>query len=267
MKPILLLLVAIGLSAPARGADCFDEMRLAPYRPPVAREVLVAVDETTLVPPHLAADLNRTLREAVRPGDRVSLLAFSAVSRDRYVRETFQVTVEPALSDAVRRTLPVRRIRPLERCIELRHERANRAVREQTAAMLERASAGIQRSEIVFSLREIGARLQASPVKEKVLVLVSDMLENSAFSIFYAHRRLALIDPVQEMEKIRAKSLTAPLAGVRVYVFGGGLAAMDEAYRAPPNLLALEHFWSEYVKASGGQLAAFGKPALLVPIL
>lgn len=266
MKPLCTLLAVLGLSAPAHAADCFDELGVAQHRPPSTREVVIAVDETTLIPAHLATDLQRSLREAVQPGDHVSLLAFSAISRDRYVREAFQVTVEPAVSEALRHTLPVRRIRPLERCIELRREQTHRRVREQTNAMLQRASADIQHSEIVFSLREIGARLQASPVREKVLVIVSDMLEHSAFSSFYAQRALAVIDPAHEMDKVRVKALTAPLAGVRVYVFGGGLASITENYRDHPGLLALERFWNAYITASGGQLVAFGKPALLVPV-
>lgn len=266
MRTLTLLAVCLTFGGHAVGADCYEQSQVAQFRPPPARELVVAVDETTLIPGPLAAELRRTINATLQPGDRVTLLAFSAISRERYVREVWHADIDQNPPPDRLRKLPAHRAQSVIRCTELQMGGSRKRVRTETEKLLAQGSASIQRSEIVFSLREIGTRLQASPVKDKVLVIVSDMIEHSAFGTFYAQRALALIDPVQEMDKVRAKGLLAPLVGVRVYVFGGGLASLTENYRDHPGVLALERFWSEYVKASGGQLVAFGKPALLVPI-
>jgi len=58
--------------------------------------------------------------------------------------------------------------------------------------------------------------------------------------------------------------LLSDLGGARVYVFGGGLAPPDAGFRDQAELVALESFWRRYVKDSGGELVAFGKPVPLV---
>jgi len=133
------------------------------------------------------------------------------------------------------------------------------------------ASSTIARSDILATVQDFSVHAVAgSAAEDKVLLLASDMLENSSITSFYAAGRLRLIDPAQERARVQAQHLVPALRGVRIYVLGGGLigpqpAGHDAAgsYRDPRSMAALEEFWGGYFSEGGGQLVEFGKPQLL----
>ena len=217
-----------------------------------------------MFPQQLVEELVAKVRKTIQPGDRVSLIAFSAMSRQHYLRVLTTVELDQPPNATAQRQMPVRRVAELDRCITLQRITMVKAVDEALRSALKRASNSIPYSEIVGAVRDIGTRLQASPAPIKILILGSDCLQNSPALTFHAQQAIRVVDPAREIAGLRAKGLLATLSGVRVFVFGGGLAPPDAGYRDQSELVALESFWAEYIKESGGSLVAFGKPVVLV---
>ena len=130
-------------------------------------------------------------------------------------------------------------------------------------------SSDIAKSDVVASIKAISAMVQQSPTQNKVVLIVSDMLENSSVANFYADQGRAVrkIDSIKEMRTIEENQMLADFGGARVYVIGAGLLAADgqksKTYRDPKTMQALAGFWASYMQKSKAQLVEFGQPALL----
>jgi len=124
----------------------------------------------------------------------------------------------------------------------------------------------VARSEILSSLQKIGTDMAARPMSERVVLLISDMLENSSVTSFYRSGRVRDINPQAEIDKARA--LTTDFGGARFYIHGAGLIGGQAAgsYRAGDTLLKLEQFWRDYLQRSNASLHGFGTPELTVEL-
>lgn len=256
------LLVALALARPVH-ADCYDTAGLAAHRPPLARDVMVAVDETTVVPDDLRETLHGMLGAMLRPGDRVTVIAFSSFNRNHYLREVMVRTIEQAPPQSVQMNMPSRKLKALLPCVTGNQKTALDEVKTTAMLLVEKATADISHSEIVMSMRELGLRLRTSPAKDRLMLIVSDGIEHSSVTSFYRNRGLREIGPTDELAKVRKKNAIADLGGTRVFWFGGGLGASTDGYLDQTRLLHLETFWSGYIKESKGTLVSFGKPSLM----
>lgn len=264
---VLAMLATVTVSshaAPPPAVDCYKLLSLEKFKPGPARELVLLIDETTVFTPELINSFAGKVAKAVQPGDRVSLIGFSAVSNKHHVHELASVDVDRMPEPAVERDLPVRRAGDLSQCVTLQRVTKGRALDGAVRAALQRASNAIPFSEIIGAFRDIGGRLKASEAPSRVVIVATDGLQHSATVTFYDHKAIRLLDPEKEATSLRARGLLSDLAGARVYVFGGGLAPPDAGFRDQAELVALEAFWRRYLKDSGGELVAFGKPVPLV---
>jgi hypothetical protein len=131
------------------------------------------------------------------------------------------------------------------------------------------SSGEIAKSDVMASLKDIAGKVRQSQAKEKVVLLVSDMLENSSITSFYTSQVVRKIDPAKELGLAQDNQLMADFADARVYVIGAGLlndSKNKTAYRDPKTMLALRSFWQSYFEKSHARLMEFGQPALLNPV-
>lgn len=266
--PVLLAMAGL-LSAPWTHAappavDCYKVLSLDKFKPGPSRELVILIDETTVFTPDLVGTFAGKVGKAIQPGDRVSLIGFSAVSNKHHVHELLSIELDRMPEPAAERDLPVRRAGELTQCVTLQRAIKGRTIDAAVRAALQRASTAIPFSEIIGAFRDIGGRLAASDAPSRIVIVATDGLQHSATVTFYDHKAIRLLDPEKEAVSLRARGLLSDLAGARVYVFGGGLAPPDAGFRDQSELQALEAFWRRYIKDSGGQLVAFGKPVPLV---
>jgi hypothetical protein len=264
---LVMVLLACGLSAQAAKPpvfDCYKALDLAKARPALSREVVVAIDETTVFSADLVHSFTEKTLKTLEPGDRVQILVFSAASARHYLRELLTIELDQVPTDSGLRELPIRRAQELTQCVTLQRLQKTRAIEGVLRAGAAAGTSNIPASEILGALRDIGTRFAASEAPRRLLVLASDGLQHSAQVTFYDQRAIRKLDAQRELQVVRGKGLLANLAGVRVVFFGGGLAPPEAGFREQAELLGLESFWQLYVREAGGQLVAFGKPIPLV---
>lgn len=129
----------------------------------------------------------------------------------------------------------------------------------------------INKSDVMTNLKDISSRVKKSTAQHKRVLVVSDMLENSALTSFYAKQAVRQINPEKELANAKQQEALGDFAGARLYVFGAGLLAEGDqpaknTYRSPQIMAALNKFWQGWFKASNAELIEFGQPALLNPI-
>ena len=251
--------------------SCYKANQLAAMLSPPAREIFVVIDQTTILDEDLKTAVLENVRHFLGPDSSYTVVSFSAFSQGRYTEIVGTGTIEPPFPANERDSTSERLLKSLDVCLQKQGTWAKGKVSEDIGKTLVASSPDLARSDILEALHDISSRIEASPARDKVLLMVSDMLENSSISSFYARGgRVRKIDPDRELTLAQKADTVGVLHNVRVDVLGAGLlgptADRHSTYRDPQTLTALHEFWKQYFDKSGAVLEQFGEPALLQPI-
>lgn len=275
MKKTLLVTVVLSamvwstctLAATDAIPTCYDSKLSAPAIP-LAKEIFVIIDQTTLLDDQLKQSVANQIRPFLTAGNGFSVLVFSAFTQGKYTQLLTSGQLNHPLPTDQRNDVSKPRLSKFDQCIARQSALAMQAMGGALRAAFEGTSGEIAKSDILASLKDIAGRIRQSEATEKVVLLVSDMLENSSFSSFYARQSVRLIDPEREMQLATDNRLIGNFGDARIYVIGAGLLSDDAkksraAYRDPKTMQALSSFWKSYFEKSKAQLVEFGQPALL----
>lgn len=237
-------------------------------------ELFVLVDQTTPLDANLQNAVLENVGRLVRPGTAFVVGSFSSFGQGRYLEILTAGTLESPIADKVRDDIGVKILRNFDTCMRDQLDYG----RKTAAAALNRALAGgsaeLARSDVMSSLKELSNRVRQSAAHDKVVFIVSDMLENSSISSFYANRNVRALDPAVELKKAENAQQIGDYSGARVFVLGAGLVqenAMGRnrdsgVYRDPKTISSLRQFWEQYFARSNAKLIEFGAPALMAPV-
>jgi hypothetical protein len=247
--------------------SCYAANHLSPAAGGVARELFIAVDQTTVFDDKLQAQIADIAGKAIRPAGAYTLFDFSAFSQGHYTEVVTRGVIESPIPEKSRADISERALRSFDACINGQSVFARKALLTSIVRVQSVATNDLEKSDILAALKDISEKVRASPAPDKVVLLASDMLENSSVSSFYSHNAVRRIDPQAEMKKATAAGLIGDFGGARIYVIGAGLLAGDaksrNAYRDPQTMSALRQFWTLYFERSNASIAEFGAPALL----
>lgn len=249
--------------------DCYDYAKISEHRQPGSgRELTVIVDQTVPMPESIQKAAWGQITRFVNAGDRVQLYSFSAFLPDQFMQLRFAGELNQPVPGKSRDSIGMQSLRSFDKCLIEQQAFFRKKFGREFVAVLREASEDIPRSEIFHSLREIGGDMAQQPAEDRVVLLISDMLENSDFGSFYANNRIRDLQPSAELKRVNEKQLFADLQGSRVYVAGAGLVTHDvkQAYRSGKTMELLEQFWRGYFQGSNAELAAFGSPSLNVEL-
>lgn len=264
---LVALLLPLGLMAAERNdiPDCYQYAGLSALRPGAPqRELMVVVDETTPLILDLKKDALAHVLRFVQPGDRVSQYRISAYLPDSHMQLEFAGLVQAGPSEEQRADIGSNSLKKLDACLGKQQQFFRTQIAKHMGQSFGDIDKKIVKSEIVFSLQQIGEGWKHSKTNDKVMFLVSDMLENSDYTSFYQNNQIRQIDPVAELKKVTSAGLQADLQSVRVFVQAAGLVpnSVKNGYRSGKVMQSLQTFWHDYFAASGATLEAFGTPVM-----
>jgi hypothetical protein len=283
--PIRLFLAVAGLlawSAPAWPAgiraatprdqaipSCYEQLREYAPRGP-AGDLTVVIDQTAYLDKRLRQIVRETVDALVRPGTNVSVAVFSAYLQGRYLDVLASGLVEAPIEARQRDFVSKRDLRQNDQCLADQLAYARQLVARSLDSAFLGIDPGIVRSDILVAMRDLSRRVGESSSDRRMVLLVSDMLENSSISSFYHDNRLRQIDVESELRRVRAAGIKADFTGARVFVIGAGgvsdRASDDRSYRDPRAMLSLEDFWRRWFADSRAELVEFGKPTPMIRI-
>lgn len=268
------LAVGIGLLLPALAATAFEiPFPKSSYEvigkrdelPDEPQAVLfVLMDETTSLNRH--PKVSRAVQELavnwLSPGRAVQVIRFSAYVPGRSAEIVTGGLLDPEPSDGF-----IDNIKRSERVKFNRlHKRRNHAAKAQTTKAIRSVFAAysteIPKSEILFNMHRLSEHVREYKAPQKVVLLVSDMLENSSVTSFYLAGGIRNIDPETEIEKAKREGLIGDFGqNVRVYVVGLGYGT--KGYLDSDRVNRLKAFWRRYFEHGNAAVAEFGTPLLL----
>jgi hypothetical protein len=270
----LLLITASGL--PQAGLinevpSCYKANKFdVPIQSP-EKEIFVLVDQTTILDEKLQNSVLENTWGFLDLNSSYTVVSFSAFSQGRYTEVVAAGVIEPEFPPKKRNSTSVRKLKSFDECMKGQVQWAKKRAVDAIKKSFSASHVQLAKSDIIASLRDVSARVKESPAKDKVLFIVSDMLENSTISSFYAgNMRVRSIDPSKEILAAEKADLLSDFGGARVFVLGAGLIGPSgdskSSYRDPRTMNALHDFWSKYFEKSNATLDEFGQPALLQPI-
>lgn len=277
----LAFVCALAVTSPGRAAaplvnnvpGCYAPLKLRQSGSALATEVFILVDQTVTLDDDLKRNLLQNSLRLIAPGSAFTIVKFSAFSQGRYMDVVARGVLEPTPPAPMRNATGVRTLARLDACLAGQAGFARKLALAAMEKALAQSSTQLARSDILASLKDSSFLISGSTAPRKVVLIASDMLENSSVSSFYENGRLKLLDPNAEMRRVEDARMLSSFNGARVFVLGAALISPStsqtreplQTYRDPIRINALRTFWTGYVRRSGGELIEFGAPALLRP--
>lgn len=248
--------------------SCYAANKMEMPVPATQREVFILMDETTVLDETLQRALFSISQSLIVPGVKFSILSFSAFAQGRYLSTKVSGTLELPLPKDARSSVGVKVLKNFDACMVGQANYALRLAAKAEKSVLQNASADLQKSDVIANLTEVSHLVKNSTIHKKTVLLVSDMLENSSISSFYAHNSVRHIDPAKEMSAVEKANMLGDFAGADIYVMGAGIVPENgkAVYRGPKIMASLKAFWQSYFQKSNAELVEFGQPELLNPV-
>jgi hypothetical protein len=253
--------------------SCYEASKVGVPAPPTQKELFILVDQTTPFDAALQASANENAGRLIRQGSAYVVATFSSFGQGRYMQVLSAGTLELPIEERTRNSIGMKLLRTFDECMREQVNFGRLKAATALKAAFEGISSDLAKSDILSALKELSARVKQSVAQEKIVFLLSDMLENSSVSSFYANHNVRSIDPASEMKKVEAAQQLGDFGGARVFVLGAGLIQTNGkpekdkgVYRDPKTMAKLRMFWEQYFARSNAQLVDFGAPALISPI-
>jgi len=243
--------------------SCYNALHMENPDPLPKKELFILIDQTTQLDKNMMIYTYKNMMKFIKNGYAVTIASFSSNSNGKYTDVPYAGKLEALLAESDKHEIAKKKLRKYQACMNGQYKYAKKKATKALVATLKGANKKLPHSDILKSLNDIAQHLiKPSKAKEKVVLLVSDMMEHSSITTFYSKGTLRRIDTQKEMTKLKKSGFTADFDGAKVYVIGTGMVG-KKSYRDAKTLKALTDFWEVYFKASNARLEAMGTPMLL----
>ncbi len=251
--------------------SCYAVNKIAASVATYDKLVYLLIDQTVLLDPTLQQSVINNMLSLLVPGTKFVVAEFSAFSQDHYLNVIHTGIIEAPMPASQEGDVVMSRLGEFKTCLKNQGPYAQRMALSTASQVMKASSDDLAQSDVMLALKTVSDAVRQDRAAKKVVFVVTDGLENSSVTSFYAHNAVRDVNLDVEMKRAEANQLIGDFGGARVYVLGGGVmapamkgsAAERNGYRDPKTLLDLKRFWEAYFSKSNGVLVEFGEPALV----
>ncbi len=265
MKRLLLTLMTLSALLMARNdvPSCYKALKMKNPDPTPQKELFILIDQTTPIDKNMMIYTYKNMMKFIRNGYAVTIASFSSNANGKYTDVAYAGKLEALLPDTEKYDIAKKTLRKYQGCMNSQYQFAKKKATKALVRTLKGANKKLPHSDIIKSLDDISDHLiKPSSAKEKVVLLVSDMIEHSSVTSFYSRGSLKKINVKTEMDKVKKGDYMADFDAAKVYVIGTGMVGKN-GYRDAKTLKRLTDFWKNYFQANNAKLQAIGTPMLL----
>lgn len=241
---------------------------------PYTKLAYIMVDQTVILDPELQKEAVDSALRLMGPGTKFVVAEFSAFSQQRYLDVLNTGIIENPMTSDEHDNVPVHSLASFDSCMKGQADFSRNMIKKDMMFAMSSASDTLAQSDIMMAIKTISEAVAKDPAKQKVVFIVTDGLENSSITSFYAHDNVRVIDPEKELAKAKANNMMGNFGDAQVYVIGAGVMppakegtrADRDGYRDPKTLDRLNRFWKGYFNQSNAKLIEFGEPTLVSPV-
>jgi len=243
--------------------SCYKALNITNPNETLQKELFILVDQTTILDKKLMIYTYKNMMNFIKNGYAVTIASFSSNANGKYTDVAYSGKLESLLPDNSKHDIAKKILRKYQGCMNGQYKYAKKKATKALVHTLKGANKKLPHSDILKSLDDIAEHIiTSSPAREKVVLLVSDMIEHSSITTFYSKGSLKKIDTQKELAKVKSSKHLANFSGAKIYVIGAGMVGKN-SYRDSKTLGELTNFWEAYFGATNAQLQAIGTPMLL----
>ncbi|HQT25588.1 MAG TPA: hypothetical protein PLK99_03210 [Burkholderiales bacterium] len=254
--------------------SCYKANQIQPLGPLYDKLFVVMIDQTVMLDAPLQKQVLQSIETMIQPGTRYVIGEFSAFSQGHYLNIVASGIAEAPIPASQIGNIPIDEVDPFNKCMSDQLNFARLSAEKSAYIAMQAATSSLDQSDILLAMKDISTPIRDETAVKKVMLAVTDGLENSTVTSFYGHGTARNINPAAEMRKVESANMTGDFGGAKIYVLGGaaeppatsGTKAARDGYRDPQMLMHLQDFWNSYFRASDASLVEFGTPALVMRI-
>ena len=232
----------------------------------IDKAIFVLIDETTFFNDSLQEQILKNSIKHIEAGNYIYIAKFSAFIGNHYNEKVFDFKLDKPLDEKQRYNERKDSLKKIDKCLKDQQGYVAGQIVQSIKKSFLNPNDDIAKSDVLYALQDFGQNVISQvEAKEKIVILASDMLENSTITSFYAKGATRLIQPETELNKIEKSNLFSNFDNSEIYVIGTGLISSkdnNKTYRDPKILASLKDFWTKYFVKSNGNLVEMGQPAL-----
>jgi len=267
IKTICISFLFLGMISLYASSSCYDIYKSS-AKPNIAieRAIFVLVDETTIFNEKLQEQIIKNTLSQIAPANYIYIGKFSAFIDNHYNEKMFEFKIDTPLSSDERHYERKDTLAKIDKCLKDQQGYVSGQIIQSIKKSFLNPNDNIAKSDIFYALQDFGQNVISQvEANEKIVILASDMLENSTITSFYTKGTTRLIQAETELKKIEKSNLFSNFDNSKIYVIGTGLISSkdtNKTYRDPKILASLKDFWTKYFVKSNGNLVEMGQPAL-----
>jgi len=254
--------------------SCYAANKIAAPQVPYDQLMYVLIDQTVQLDATLQKSVLDNVQAMLKPGTKFVIAEFSAFSQGHYLNVLHTGVIERPVPASEEGNVVMSRLRDFHTCMQQQLVYGQRLALGATAQVLKSGTSSLDQSDILMALKSVSPAVAQERAAHKLVFVVTDGLENSSVTSFYARNAVRHIDPAVELKKAQDNNLFGDFGSARIYILGAGVmqpatsgsTAVRNGYRDPKTLMDLKQFWNGYFSRSNAQLVEFGEPALLEPL-
>lgn len=231
----------------------------------INKAIFVLIDETTFFNENLQEQILKNSIKHIEAGNYIYVAKFSAFIGNHYNEKVFDFKLDKPLDEKQRYNERKDSLKKIDKCMKDQVGFAKFQTLENIKKSFLKPDENIAKSDIFYALEDFGENVISKiEADEKIVILASDLLENSTISSFYSKGIARLIDPKKEIQIVEKNNLISDFGKASLYVVGTGIVTGKNSttYRDPKILISLKSFWEEYFTKSNANLVELGQPAL-----
>lgn len=245
--------------------SCYDFAKIEPSTAKVVsgRHLFVAVDGTFSPDINIKKLAHEKVHLFLQPGDKITIISFSAYVKDFYTHVLFSGRLDTDIAD--RDDVSKKSLMTFDNCMAKQAQFVRAKIDTHIKHAFKPNDIDVPKTEIISNLSQVIApQMAVNEGERRVLLLVSDMVENSDVTSFYSQNMLKTITPEQEIKKVQKNNMFSDFKQAEIYVLGAGwLPTASKGFRGAQVMVPLKLFWQQYFEASNARLKEFGQPVLM----
>ncbi len=230
--------------------------------------LFVVADESVGFDKNMIMRADEMMVEWLAPGRNIEVIRFSSGVKGRYTEVVTSGRLDPEPSEDFINQLKRSELSKFQVYHRKQLKIAKIQAQKALLSIIRTSNKAVPYSDIVSNMKHVAEHIRRFPARRKVVLVISDMFENSSITTFYSRGHVKNINPSRELKKVLKAGMGANFGNnVTVYVMGlgyfwSGEGSGREKYLDPKRADKIAGFWKKYFEAGHAKIGEIGEPLM-----
>lgn len=225
-------------------------------------QLYVIIDQTTNFPKNIQEQVKEKIKPFIESGNTVTILKFSSNAGGSSTKIVFDESFDRLMSEDEKYTTSRSTLMRYNHCSKIALEEFHSKVPNVIQNIFDTSDDNIPKSDIIKNIKDISLlKIKNSSPDNKVILLVSDMIENSSFLNFYSALLSKQFIPDIEAKRI-FEQLPSNFDNADLYVIGTGYTKNGK-FSSGKAMEKVTKFWDAYFNLANANIKEIGQPLIM----